>query len=71
MKKSELWDIYTKKYPQFAGEGNITLSAKGLRKLFDTTWDTAYYQGVAEEEITFPSNSEDSLDSLKQIFGFR
>lgn len=71
MKKSELWAIYTKKYPQFAGEGNITLSAKGLRKLFDQTWDYAYYQGVAEEEITFPQNQENPIDTLNKIFGFK
>lgn len=71
MKKSELWAIYTKKYPQFAGEGNITLSAKGLRKLFDQTWDYAYYQGVAEEEITYSQNPENPIDALNQIFGFK
>ena len=73
MKKSELWDIYVRKYPQFAQEGNITLSSKGLRKLFDTTWDTAYYEGESETEYFQPreDNSLSSLDALKEIFGMR
>jgi hypothetical protein len=73
MKKSELWDIYVRKYPQFAQEGNITLSSKGLRKFFDTTWDTAYYEGESETEYFQPreDNSLSSLDALKEIFGMR
>ncbi len=70
MKKSALWDIYVRKYPQFAQEGEITLTTKGLRKMFDTTWDTAYYEGEPEEEITFPS-AKNPVDELSKIFGFR
>jgi hypothetical protein len=71
MKKSELWAIYIKKYPQFAGEGNVTLSAKGLQKLFNQTWDYAYYEGEPEEEITFPQNSVNPIAELEKIFGFK
>jgi hypothetical protein len=70
MKKSSLWAIYCRKYPQFAKDGEITLTTKGLRKLFDTTWDTAYYDGEPEEEITFPQEEEsEALNHLKKIFG--
>jgi hypothetical protein len=67
MKKSSLWAIYCRKYPQ---DGEITLTTKGLRKFFDTTWDTAYYDGEPEEEITFPQEEEsETLNHLKKIFG--
>jgi hypothetical protein len=70
MKKSSLWAIYCRKYPQFAQDGEITLTTKGLRKFFDTTWDTAYYDGEPEEEITFPQEEEsETLNHLKKIFG--
>jgi hypothetical protein len=70
MKKSSLWAIYCRKYPQFAMEGEITLTTKGLRKFFDTTWDTAYHDGETDEEITFPPEEEsEALNHLKKIFG--
>jgi hypothetical protein len=70
MNKSSLWAIYCRKYPQFAQDGEITLTTKGLRKFFDTTWDTAYYDGEPEEEITFPQEEEsEALNHLKKIFG--
>lgn len=68
MKKEELWAIYVKKNPQFAKEGNVTLSTKGLRKLFDTTWDICYEEGEPEEEYT-PIDETEALDKLKSIFG--
>ncbi len=73
MKKSELWDIYVRKYPQFAKEGEITLTTNGLRKFFDTTWDTAYYEGESETEYFDPRDNDSikSVDALKSIFGFR
>jgi hypothetical protein len=41
MKKSQLWKIYCAKNPAFERDGNVTMSARGLRKLFDQTWDLA------------------------------
>ena len=40
MTKSSLWAIYCRKNPKFAEDGEVTLTARGLRKMFDTTWDT-------------------------------
>lgn len=69
MKKSSLWAIYCRKYPQFAMEGEITLTTKGLRKFFDTTWDTAYYDGEPEEEITCARKIEsEAINHLRNIF---
>jgi len=74
MKKSSLWAIYCRKYPQFAQDGEITLTAKGLRKFFDTTWDTAYYDGEPEERDHhnhYSDNTPPTVDFLKSIFSMR
>jgi hypothetical protein len=68
MKKSQLWKIYTAKNPSFAGDGNITMSARGLRKLFDQTWDLAYEHGEPEIEHA-PVNDSKAVDDLRKIFG--
>ena len=67
MKKSELWAIYVKRNPSFDGDGNVTMTARGLKKLFDTTWDTALYDG--EDEELMPENA--GVEQLKRIFGFK
>jgi len=45
------------------------LSAAGLRKLFETTWDIAMYDG--EEEPTSKQPASANVDALKQIFGMK
>jgi hypothetical protein len=73
MTKEELWKVYVNKNPSFNGRGNVTMSAKGLRKLFDTTWDVAMFDGEMEkeEELRSYHSSSASLDSLKSIFGMK
>ena len=69
MTKKELWKIYSNRNPSFDGEGMITLSAAGLRKLFETTWEVAMYAG--EEDPTSKHPPSGNVDALKQIFGMR
>jgi hypothetical protein len=74
MTKKALWKQYVDKNPSFDGEGNITLSAAGLRKLFNQTWDIAFEQGEYEEpeEPNYPqvdSKTAGDVDYLKKIFG--
>jgi hypothetical protein len=69
MTKKELWKIYAKRNPSFDGEGNVTLSAAGLRKLFETTWEVAMYDG--EEEPSSKQPASGNIDALKQIFGMK
>ena len=73
MKKSELWAIYVKRNPSFDGDGNVTMTARGLKKLFETTWDTAYFDGEDELREPTPVNSSDmaNFEALKNLFGFR
>ena len=48
MTRIELWVIYCKRNPQFLDEeAKITLTARGLKKFFDQTWEEAHSQGVA------------------------
>ncbi len=74
MTKNELWRIYVKRNPSFEGDGNVTMSAKGLRKLFDTTWDTAYYDGESEPVEKTSHNFQQrqpSINDLMSIFGMK
>ena len=68
MKKSQLWKIYCAKNPSFAGDGNITMSARGLRKMFDQTWDLAIHEGEEENEAPPVTDSKGVADLMK-IFG--
>ena len=69
MTKRELWKIYAKRNPSFDGTGNVTLSAAGLRKMFETTWEIAMYDG--EEEPTYKHPASPNIDALKHIFGMK
>jgi hypothetical protein len=68
VKKSQLWKIYVAKNPSFAGDGNVTMSARGLRKLFDQTWDYAFHEGEDEIEHA-PVHNSKTVDDLRKIFG--
>lgn len=68
MKKSQLWKIYCAKNPAFERDGNVTLSTRGLRKLFEQTWDLAYEEGEPEHDPA-PINNSKSVDDLRRIFG--
>jgi hypothetical protein len=68
VKKSQLWKIYCAKNPAFERDGNVTLSTRGLRKLFDQTWDYAFHEGEEENEHT-PVNNSKAVDDLRKIFG--
>jgi hypothetical protein len=46
MKKEELWKIFCKFNPSFGDpEAKITLTGKGLRKLFDQSFDKGFTEG--------------------------
>ena len=74
MKKSELWEVYVQKNPSFAGEKTIHISPRGLRKMFDTTWDIAFNEGEPEEDIeqfNGPVSGAASIEYLRTMFGMR
>jgi hypothetical protein len=69
MTKRELWKIYTARNPTFDGEGTVTMTAAGLRKLFDTTWDVAFHDGEEEPLERVPQSR--NIDALKAMFGMK
>ena len=46
MDQKELWAVYVNKNPGFEGDGNVVISASGLRKLFAQTYDVAHTHGI-------------------------
>ncbi len=72
MTREELWKIYTKRNPSFGGDGNVTMTARCLRKLFNTTWDVAYFDGEEEPDEPYRQGQPNgNLDALKQMFGMK
>jgi len=71
MTKDELWRLYATKNPAFEGEGTVTLTRAGLRKLFEQTWEKAHERGVihgrAIAALEAPLQKDESL--FGRIFG--
>ena len=57
------------KNPSFERDGNVTLSARGLRKMFDQTWDLAFYKGEPEHEPSPQPENPAAVADLMKIFG--
>ena len=77
-----LWNQYAKKNPSFNDNGNVTLSARGLRKMFDQTWKIAFEAGFnqefeddeADEDEEYPKGIKGNPcaeNIFKTIFGKR
>lgn len=79
MTKIDLWITFVKRNPSFEGDGNITLSKAGLRKLFETTWEVAEERGIengkAAEKLNFGKKMDaaykpkDASDAFNEMFG--
>ena len=72
MTRSQLWKIYSKRNPSFNGDGNVTMTARGLRKMFETTWDVAYFNGEEEPDRPYRQGQPSgSVEALKSMFGMK
>ena len=75
MTSAELWEAYATRNPSFDGEGQVTLSASGIRKLFNQTWsiayDSGYRRGLREGVERTKRDSAPPSDLFKEIFGGR
>lgn len=81
MSKQELWSKYVERNPSFDGLGTITMSARGLRKMFNQTWDVAFESGFNQEfdddedgEDEYPEpikHSPEAMNIFNTIFGKR
>ena len=78
MTKQQLWSKYVERNPSFDGLGTITMSARGLRKMFNQTWDVAFESGFNQEfeddekEDDYPEpikNNPDAMNIFNTIFG--
>ena len=78
MTKKELWAKYVEKNPSFDGLGTVTMSARGLRKMFNQTWDIAFEAGFNQEfeddgeEDDYPEpirGSTSAMNIFDTIFG--
>ena len=58
MTREELWRKFAERNPSFDGDGMVTLSARGLRKLFRQTWDFAYEAGLIGEDDETEGNAD-------------
>lgn len=56
MTQDELWQAYATRNPSFASEGYVTMSAAGLRKLFEQTWTIAFESGKRQAEFVAKVN---------------
>jgi hypothetical protein len=77
MTSTELWEAYSTRNPSFDGDGQVTMSAAGLRKLFNQTWSIAYDTGyrtglreaTARAKPTPAPPPEIFRDIFRDIFG--
>lgn len=74
MKQEVLWAAYVAKNPSFAGDGAVTMSAVGLRKLFEQTYqhghDHGFTNGKAYAEMRkAPTPTTQGSDILNRAFG--
>lgn len=69
MTKEQLWEAYVARNPSFAGDGNITLSAAGLRKLYEQTWESGFDAGFYPPKPNIrPSNGSTPSNPFGDIF---
>jgi len=72
MNSVELWQIVIRKNPSFDADGQVTLSAKGLKKLFDLAYqkgyDHGFENGKAWEELNHRAMPGGPLNIFKDIF---
>jgi len=72
MTQSDLWSIYTTKNPTMGTDDStpITLTSRGLKKLFDTTWEQAHEVGFENGKAYAKAHESKPMDNLfNDLFG--
>jgi hypothetical protein len=70
MDREELWAEYVRQNPAFANLDNrVTLTVRGLRKLFDRTYDTAQAEFDEPESEAQPRSATPFPKVFEQFFG--
>ncbi|TXH49343.1 MAG: hypothetical protein E6Q97_22945 [Desulfurellales bacterium] len=68
MTQQELWSAYCVRNPSFAGDGEVTMTANGLKKLFEQTWRIAHEAGVASEKERGSRLTDEPTNALFEAF---
>lgn len=70
MNSAELWAIYVAKNPKMGlnDDTQITLTSRGLKKLFDTTWERAHEAGF-ENGKAWEKARRDKIDEVGNSLG--
>ena len=85
MSKEELFAYYLEKNPVLVRQlrdGKVTLTANGFKKFFNSTYDSAYNQGIydvsnndtseyEETEYRRPESNSAAISELLGIFGMK
>lgn len=74
MTNIELWKTYAARNPSFDGDGQVTMSAAGLRKFFNQTWSIAHDSGYqkAQREAALRSKIDSNINPFfNSMFGGR
>jgi len=72
MTQSDLWAIYTTKNPSMGtnDDTQITLTSRGLKKLFDTTWERGHEAGFENGKAWEKAQPKSDSSSLfNDLFG--
>lgn len=68
MQRDELWAAYYKRNPSFSGTGDITMSAAGLKKLFDQTFEAGHKLGLENGKALAGKPTKPKFD-IRDLFG--
>ena len=68
MTQQELWSAYCARNPSFSSDGEVTMTANGLKKLFEQTWCIAHEAGVASEKERDSRLTDEPGDALFETF---
>lgn len=71
MTKDALWAKYCERNPVFSNpDAKLSMSGRGLRKLFEQTYDIAHAQGVRNgKALSDMSKPKDAKGSFESMFG--
>lgn len=69
MTKEKLWDAYVTKNPSFNREGCVTMTAYGLKKLFEQTWEMAEEKGRSDAMAIKDRTTQKTPMAGADIFG--
>lgn len=73
MTKQDLWNTYCAKNPSFAElDAKVVMTSRGLKKLFDQTWDMAVSHGMSIGAAKNKEKAYDMPEGFEDLFrGFK